>query len=133
MSESWSFAYSARSALSCLSTEKVGHAMAKNRGGRTRHTGSLTDRTDDADDFEDPTLLFFACAHHCFRILLDDRIRDRRELLRALTVVDEGGEDTAKKGKDFFVLIAYEVMPDKGGCQACGNGVECLGHGLWKR
>ena len=107
--------------------------MTKQQNGRTRHTGSLADRADNADDLQDPTLLFFVCVHHCFRILLDDRVRDRRELFRTFAVVDEGGEDTTKKFKSFFVLIACEMMPDKGGCQACGNGVECLGHGLGKR
>ena len=115
-SKSGSFAYSARSALSCLSAGKVGEGGNEQQRGRTRHTGSLADGTDDADDLQDPTLLFFICAHHCFRILPDDRIRDWRELLRTFTVVDEGGEDTTKKGKGFFDLIAYDIMLDKGYC-----------------
>ena len=72
--------------------------------GRSRSWRAIGERADwerdglagggeGAGDLQDPTLLFFVCTRQCFRILLDDRIRDRRELFRTFTVADEGGED----------------------------------------
>ena len=77
----------------------------------------MAHRADDAHDLEDATDLLFVCAFEHLLVSLHDRVRDRRELVHALAVMNERGEDATEEGKRLFRGVGIEVVLNEGGDQ----------------
>ena len=91
--------------------------VGKKEKVRTRHAGALAHRADDAHDLEDAADPPLVCAFDHLLISLHDRVRDRRELVRALAMMNKRGEDAAEEGKRLFRGVGVEVVLNEGGDQ----------------
>ena len=61
--------------------------------------------------------LLLVCVLDDLLVSLHDRVRDRRELVRALAVMNERGEDATEEGKRLFRGVGIEVVLNEGGDQ----------------
>ena len=99
---------------------------------RTRHARTLAHRTNDARNLEDMADPPLVRAFDDIFISLHDHIRDGRELLRALAVMDESSEHAPEEGKRVVQRIGagVEVVLHQRPDQARRDRVQGLRDGL---